>query len=121
MIVFRPSLPPSSWMTTSVRPSELTSAARADWEMKPGTSGASETRAECCRNWRRVVINSLRSVQMGLRTGQQTCERGRKVALGGFDILAEQQAGEETRLLSHRCLLAVFRGKLFDWEGTRRR
>src|SRR3954452_14342575 len=38
------------------RSSAFASAASAERDRNAGTSGASEIRADCCRNWRRVVI-----------------------------------------------------------------
>src|SRR3954453_19715843 len=54
MTVLIPSLPPSSWSTTSTRPSRSGPAASAVRERKPGTSGESESIAEFLSRVRRV-------------------------------------------------------------------
>src|SRR5579883_784251 len=54
-----PSLPPSSWMTTSTWPSRSVLAARAVCARKPGTVGARASRVDDFKKSRRVNTRSL--------------------------------------------------------------
>src|SRR5262245_58713639 len=67
-----PSLPPSSWTTTRMRPSRPGRAAIAVRERKPGRAGASESRAERFRIPRRVSMmeSPLLSGEWRLLSGQ---------------------------------------------------
>src|SRR5262249_16372560 len=56
--VLIPSLPPSSWTTTRMRPSRSGRAAIAVRVRKPGTTGASDSRAERCKSPRRVSMGN---------------------------------------------------------------
>ena len=59
--VLIPSLPPSSWTTTRMRPSRSGRAAIAVRVRKPGSIGASVSRDERCKRSRRVIIEGSSS------------------------------------------------------------